>query len=300
MDIYISSPARAAQILNQYGIKLKKSFGQNFLIDTNIARKIVLYSDIKPQDVVLEVGSGIGSLTKIMLPCVKKVICVEIDKFLSVAFKDIFECEIGRKIELIEKDALRLDYGEISKKYRINKMVSNLPYKIAAPLILKILLEEESIESFCVTIQKDIADRLISQTGSKNYSSYAVKANFLASFKICFPISRSCFMPKPLVDSAVVRVERKDIKNIFKDFFCADTSSSGTKDAITDFFGFIDGCFLHRRKKLVNSLEKSSSKYSSKADLVVRLLSEIGKDKNARAEELNLEDFIFLYKNMRY
>ncbi len=300
MNTYISSPARTAQILDQYGIKLKKSFGQNFLIDTNIARKIVLYSDIKPQDVVLEVGSGIGSLTEIMLPCVKRVICVEIDKFLSGAFKDIFEHEIGRKIELIEKDALRLDYSEIGKKYRVNKMVSNLPYKIAAPLILKILLEGNGIDSFCVTIQKDIADRLVSKIRSKNYSSYTVKANFLASFKICFPISRSCFMPKPLVDSAAVRVKRKDIKNIFKDFFCADASSSGTKDEVTDFFGFIDGCFLHRRKKLVNSLEKSSSKYSSKTDSVVRLLSEIGKDKNARAEELNLKDLIFLYKNIRY
>jgi len=304
MCSYISSPAKTGQILNQYRIKLKKSLGQNFLIDTNIAKKIVFFSDIKPGDVVLEVGCGIGSLTEIILPAVKKVICIEIDKFLLEAFKDIFKYEIGEKIELIEGDALKLDYYEISSKYKINKMISNLPYKVAAPLLLKILVGEDSIKDFYITIQKDIADRLVSKPRSKNYSSYTVKANFLASFSICFPISRSCFVPKPFIDSVVIEVKRKSIVDYLKELFCnesgANISNSNKKILITNFFNFIDSCFLHRRKKLINSLVKSNSKYSCRVNLIIDLLSKIGKDRNARAEELNLEDFIFLYRNVRY
>ena len=303
MCSYISSLAKTTQILNQYRIKLKKSLGQNFLVDTNIAKKIVFLSDIKPSDVVLEVGCGIGSLTEVILPGVKKVICVEIDKSLLEAFKDIFKYEIGGKIDLIEADALKLGYYEISRKYKINKMISNLPYKVAAPLLLKILIEEDSIKDFYITIQKDIAERLVSKPCSKNYSSYAVKANFLASFKVCFPVSRSCFIPKPFIDSVVIGVKRKSIGDYLKKLFCNefgdDISNSIKKILIIDFFNFVDGCFLHRRKKLINSLEKSKSKYGCRVNLIIDLLSEIGKDKNIRAEELNLEDFIFLYRNVR-
>ena len=287
MSLYISSPGETVRILRGYGIKLKKSLGQNFLIDTNSARKIVKYAGVNSCDVILEIGSGIGSLTEILISRAKRVICIEIDNLIVKAFIDIFKENLKRKIQLIQADALRLNYTDIASKYKINKVVSNLPYSIAAPLILKILVEAEGIKKLFLTVQKDIAERLLASAGDKNYSSYTVKSNFLADFSFCFQISRNCFLPRPFVDSAFIEVRRKDNRTLMeKDF------------NIVDFFDFINSCFLHRRKKLVNSLLQSNSIYCNKLELFIKLLSEIGKSKDIRAEELNLKDYIFLYKKL--
>lgn len=287
MHSYISSPGKTVQILSRYGIRLKKSLGQNFLIDTNSAKKIISYAGVNADDVILEVGSGIGSLTEILLPKVKRVVCVEIDNLLIEAFKDIFSENLGEKIQLIQADALKLNYTDIAGKYKINKVVSNLPYNIAAPLILKILIEAEDIKKLFITIQKDIAERLLASAGDKNYSSYTVKSNFLADFNFCFQISRNCFLPKPFVGSAVVEVSRKDNRVLMDENF-----------KIGDFFDFVNSCFLHRRKKLINSLSQSNTRYCYKLELIIKLLSEIGKNRDVRAEELYLKDYISLYKKL--
>ncbi len=283
MQSYISSPKKTAQILKRYGIRLKKSLGQNFLIDTNSAKKIVSCADAGSSDVILEVGSGIGSLTEILLPRVKKVVCIEIDILLARAFSDIFKNDIGKKIELIHSDALKLEYGDIAERYGVNKIISNLPYSIAAPLVLKILIESEKIEEMFITIQKDRAQRVLASPGDKNYSSYTVKSNFLADFNLCFQISRSCFLPSPFVDSSVVKAVRKKKK-----------ASIDTKG----FFNFVTRCFSHRRKKLINSLTQKDSRYCHKKEKIIKFLAEIKKDRNTRAEELSLENYIFLYRNM--
>ena len=284
---YISSPSKTAEILNLHNVRLKKSLGQNFLIDTNILKKIALAAELKPEDIVLEIGSGIGSLTEIMLPQIKKIICIEVDNRLAQAFKEIFRSCLSSQIDLIESDAMKLDYGELKIRTGVTKVVSNLPYKISAPLIIKIMLEAPEIEHYCLTIQKDIADRLTAKKGDKNYSSYAVKANFLADFKILFPVSRSCFIPVPFVDSVVVKVGRK--------------ASKKTADIDTpDFFGFVEDCFLHRRKMLINSLLASNEhKYVDKINLIIKMLHGIGKDKNLRAEDLRSDDFLFLYRSLK-
>jgi 16S rRNA (adenine1518-N6/adenine1519-N6)-dimethyltransferase len=287
MHSYISSPGKTAQILKKYGIRLKKSLGQSFLIDTNSAKKIISYAGVNADDVILEVGSGIGSLTEILLPGVKRVVCIEIDNLLIKAFKDIFKESLGKKIQLIQADALKLNYTDIAGRYKINKVVSNPPYSIAAPLILKILIEAEDIKKLFITIQKDIAERLIALVGDKNYSSYTVKSNFLADFSFCFQISRNCFMPRPFVDSVVMEASRKDNRVLMEKNF-----KTG------DFFDFVNSCFLHRRKKLVNSLSQSNTRYCHKLELVIKLLSEIGKNRDVRAEELYLKDYISLYKKL--
>ena len=284
---YISSPSKTAEILNLHNIRLKKSLGQNFLIDTNILKKIARAAELKSNDIVLEIGSGIGSLTEIMLPQVKKIICIEVDNRLVQVFKEIFQSWLSSQIDLIESDAMKLDYMELKIRTGATKVVSNLPYKIAAPLILKIMLEAPEIERYCLTIQKDIAGRLTAKKGDKNYSSYAVKANFLADFKILFSVSRSCFVPTPFVDSVVVKAGRK-------------TSKKTADINIPDFFGFVEDCFLHRRKKLINSLLASNEhKYIDKINLVIKMLNGIGKDKNLRAEDLDLDDFLFLYRSLK-
>jgi 16S rRNA (adenine1518-N6/adenine1519-N6)-dimethyltransferase len=289
MNSYISSPSKTSEILSQYSINLKKSLGQNFLIDTNVLKKIIRAAELKPGDVVLEIGSGIGSLTELMLPGVKKVICIEIDSMLAGAFRNIFSKNIGSNLELIEADALRLNYEEICGRYSVNKIVSNLPYKIAAPLIIKILLEPTEIKTMYLTIQKDIAARLLAKVGdkNKNYSSYTVKTNFLADFAVLFSISRSCFMPNPFVDSVVIKASQKNISENIKSL------------GVLAFFNFIDKCFIHRRKKLVNSLFEGSPKNIDKIDLTVKMLSDIGKGKDARAEELTVADYLFLYNKLK-
>ena len=286
MNSYISSPSVTARILKNYGIKLRKSLGQNFLIDTNSAKKIVKYAGINSRDTVLEIGSGIGSLTEILMGEAKKVICIEIDKTLAGVFEEIFRDRSKGKIQLIQADALKLDYKLIAGKYKITKMVSNLPYSIAAHLLLKILTETEDIKRFFVTIQKDIAERLLASAGDKNYSSYTLKSNFLADFNYCFQISRNCFFPRPFIDSAVIEVNRKN-RGI----------PEGKNFNTEDFFDFLNSCFLHRRKKLVNSLSRSD-KYCHKLKLIIKLLSEIGRSKDVRAEELGLKDYIFLFNEL--
>jgi len=299
MNSYISSPSKTSEILSQYGINLKKSLGQNFLIDTNVLKKIIRAAELKPDDVVLEIGSGIGSLTELMLPSVKKVICIEIDSLLAGAFRNIFSKNIGSNLELIEADALRLNYEEICGRYSVNKIVSNLPYKIAAPLIIKILLEPTEIKTMYLTIQKDIADRLLARVGDKSYSSYTVKSNFLADFAVLFSISRNCFMPKPFVDSVVVKTLQKDIIENIKSLGVNKVAGGKALTEIVAFFNFIDKCFLHRRKKLVNSLFEGSSKNIDKIDLTVKMLSDIGKGRDVRAEELTLADYLFLYNKLK-
>ena len=298
MSAYISSPIRTDSIIRKYKIGLKKSLGQNFLVDTNIAKKIASKANISSENIILEIGSGIGSLTEVLLSLSNKIICIEIDRLIAKAFKDIFTERLGKEMELIEGDALKLDYCKLSKEYKINKIVSNLPYKIAAPLLIKILIEATGIDRLFVTIQKDIADRVLARPGDKNYSSYTVKSNFLASYNVCFQISRNCFRPKPFVDSAFVEIIRKDSSALLKKSIGIQGEIENEKKAVIDFFKFIDDCFSNRRKKIINSLAGSSKKYLDKKILIIKLLNEINKDENVRAEELKLEDFIFLYKNI--
>jgi len=298
MSAYISSPIRTDSIIRKYKIGLKKSLGQNFIVDTNIAKKIAFKANISPEDIILEIGSGIGSLTEVLLPLSNKIICIEIDRLIAKAFKDIFTERLGKEIELIEGDALKLDYCKLSKEYKINKIVSNLPYKIAAPLLIRILIEATGIDRLFVTIQKDIADRVLASPGDKNYSLYTVKSNFLASYNVCFQISRNCFRPKPFVDSTFIEIIRKDSSALSKKLIDIQGRIKNKNKAVIDFFKFIDDCFSNRRKKIINSLISSSKKYLDKKVLIIKLLNEINKGENVRAEELKLEDFIFLYKNI--
>jgi 16S rRNA (adenine1518-N6/adenine1519-N6)-dimethyltransferase len=165
-------------------------------------------------------------------------------------------------------------------------MISNLPYKVAAPLMLKILLETPQVRLFWATIQKDIADRMLAKKGDKNYSSYTVKSNLLAEYKSCFKVSRNCFIPKPFVDSVVLEGKRKSLPEGFKN------------QDIQDFFNLVNSAFLHRRKKLLNSISLNAS-FGAMLDRIKELLQGLGKDPGVRAEDLALEDFIYIYNNLK-
>ncbi len=288
MKNYISSPGKTLKILSDHNIRLRKSLGQNYIIDTNSVKKMISLTNITGEDIILEIGCGIGSLTEVLLenrPA--KIICIEVDRKVSEVFRDIFREEIENgSVVLIIEDAMNIDFEKLSSLHNINKMISNLPYKIAAPLTLKILKETEKIPQSWMTIQKDIADRLTAEPGDKNYSSYTVKSNTLACYRSCFKISRNCFLPKPFVDSSVVEVTRKKIP--------AQLCGEG---GIEGFFDFVNASFAHRRKMLLNSLSRSKD-YSLKLDRIAEFLKALGKNEAVRAEELSLEDYIFLYRNL--
>lgn len=288
MNEFISSPGNTALLLKKHDIRLKKSLGQNFLIDTNILKKIAKASGACENDTILEIGSGLGSLTEILAALVKRMVCIEVDPKLSEAFRKEMAHFIPTGITLLESDAMKIDYGTLAGVFKINKVISNLPYKIAAPLIITILKNAPGIDKMYLTIQKDIAERLTAKAGDKNYSSYTVKSALLADFKIMFQISRTCFMPAPNVDSVFIEVCRKNIKD-----------SEIKPESINEFLSFIDNCFLHRRKKLVNSMEKVLEKYNiDKKDLMVKMLHGIGKGAEVRAEDLTLEDFKKLFLSL--
>ncbi len=288
MKNYISSPSKTTKILADNNIRLRRNLGQNYIIDTNTAKKMVSLTRITREDVILEIGCGIGSLTEVLLENIPaRIICIEVDSKVAEVFRNIFHEKIENgKIELIIEDAMNIDYGKLSSTYNINKMISNLPYKIVAPLILKILRETDKIPQSWMTIQKDIAGRLTAKPGDKNYSSYTVKSSTLASCRSCFNISRNCFLPKPFVGSTVVELTRKEIPPELR-----------TGDGIERFFDLVNSSFAHRRKRLLNSLSKNKD-LTKELDRIAKLLPDIGGSKEVRAEELSLEDYIFLYKNI--
>ena len=220
-----------------------------------------------------------------MARLVKNMVCIEVDPRLSAAFREVMAGSIESNITFIESDAMKIDYNKLSREFKINKVISNLPYKIAAPLIITILKYAPGVEKMYLTIQKDIADRLLAKTGDKNYSSYTGESVFLADFKKMFYIPRTCFMPVPKVDF-VYSVCRKDMKD-----------SKICSVLVDDFFSFIDNCFLHRRKKLVNSLQKILEKYNvdKKRFNGLKCYMSIGKDAEVRAEELTADDFMSLF-----
>lgn len=375
---YISSPSVTAKIISEYNIRLKKSLGQNFLIDTNLLKKIVKSATIGKGDVILEIGCGIGSLTQILLDNTARIVCVEMDKKLICVFKSIFKpflkepeipvkkdngikktCNIkeadkssgtnrettfsnffsidnnlypakDKEIILIENDAMKLNYSSLCSRYKINKIVANLPYKISAPLILKLLIEAPEITEFYLTIQKDIADRIFAKTGQKNYSSYTLKANFMADYTFLFNVPGTCFIPVPFVDSVFIKIIRKkspfkvlqeellkenipeSLLNLLKKTGRIDSMTkpgrdyTGTpeSDFITDYFNFLEAAFLHRRKKLLNSLEESyrnmyiganDSSFIDKLDLIAKMLHSLKKRSDIRAEELKPYEFLLLF-----
>ena len=156
-------------------------------------------------------------------------------------------------------------------------------------MILKILLKAENIEKMYFTIQKDIAARLMAGPGDSNYNAYSVKTSYLAEFKTVFPISRSCFIPVPHVDSVFIEIHKKKV-----------IKKKTNNIDIEDFFNFIDACFLHRRKKMINSIQNSGrASLVDKIDLIVKMLHGIGKDTSVRAESLALSDYINLYVSLK-
>lgn len=267
-------------IMKKYNIRANKNLGQNFLVNEDVVNKIVDCSQIKKEDLVIEIGPGLGTLTKCLLEKAGKVICIELDTKMLQILEDRFS--LYDNFELINNDVLKVDLKSIIKtekeSQKINnvKIVANLPYYITTPIIMKLLEEKLELESITVMIQKEVADRLIAIPGQKNTGAITYSVYYYASSEGILDVPNSSFIPEPEVTSKVIKlnirkepiVKPKDTEKMFK---------------------IIKYAFTQKRKTLLNSL--TNNKVFDSKQQGIEVLKSLNINENARPEELTIEQF---------
>lgn len=267
-------------LMNKYNIKANKSLGQNFLIKEEVVEQIVESAKIEKEDLVIEVGPGLGSLTKYLLEKAGKVICIELDKKMIEILNDRFF--LYSNFELLNQDVLKVDLKELIQKEKLEgkikhvKIVANLPYYITTPIMMKLLEEQLEIESITVMIQKEVADRLIATPGEKETGAITYTVYYYATAQGVIEVQKDSFIPEPEVTSKVITIKIRKKPPV-------QTKNKGM------MFKIIKNAFMQRRKTLANALANTKI-FNNKED-AVQALKEIGLDENIRAEKLTLEDF---------
>ncbi len=277
LKAYLGNPSKTSEVLNKFGLTAQKRYGQNFLIDSNILEKIVASAGITKDDTVLEIGPGIGTLTQHLAEASKKVICVEIDKNMIPVLE--YTLADFDNVTVINQDILKADIVNILKENGAEsaKVVANLPYYITTPIIMELLEKDLPIESITVMIQKEVAERMQTGPGSKDYGALSLAVAFYSNAEVKMTVSPNCFIPRPNVDSAVIRLDK------------LKEPAVKVKDR-AEMFRIIKGAFEQRRKTLTNALSHSSAYKTDKKNIENALL-EMGKNINIRGEELTLEEF---------
>lgn len=282
---YLGSPSATKEIINKYSFAFQKKFGQNFLIDSNILESIVSAADITKDDFVLEIGPGIGTMTQYLCEAARQVVAVEIDKMLIPILKDTLS-EYDN-VEVINKDVLKLDIKALAQEKNNGKpikVVANLPYYITTPIIMGLFESKVPIESITIMVQKEVADRMQTGPGSKDYGALSLAVQYYADAKVQLNVSASCFMPRPNVDSAVIKLTAHEKPVVDVDE--------------TLMFKVIRASFNQRRKTLVNGLKNSSELDYTKEE-IVQAIKAIGKEENIRGEKLTLEEFAALSNSLK-
>jgi len=266
-------------ILKKYGITANKSLGQNFLINDEVVTGIVDKAEVTKEDLVIEIGPGLGTLTKELLEKAGKVIAIELDKRMIEILTDRFK--IYNNFELINDDVLKVDLNKliqenICENIKNAKIVANLPYYITTPIIMKLLEERLPIESITVMIQKEVADRLIEMPGGKETGAITYSVYYYAKAEEVLKVMPNSFIPEPAVESKVIKlvIRKENVVNVEDEKL---------------MFKIIKYAFMQRRKTLVNALEKSSI-FTSKTQ-IVEMLKKLGLDERIRGEALSLEDY---------
>lgn len=267
-------------IMKKYNIKANKSLGQNFLIDDNVVEGIVDAGNISNEDLVIEIGPGLGTLTKPLLERAGKVISIELDKRMVKILEDRFS--LYNNFELIQKDVLKVDLKELIERNKKEghlknaKIVANLPYYITTPIIMKLIEEELDLDSITVMIQKEVADRLIAIPGDKETGAITYSIYYYSEAEAILEVPNDSFIPEPEVTSKVIKLNiRKnppiDVRN---------------KEVM---FRIIKCAFVQRRKTLLNAL--TNAKVFINKEEGIRILNKLNLDENVRAEKLKIEDF---------
>lgn len=275
---YLGSPKATLEVINKYGFIFQKKFGQNFLIDANILENIIQAAEITKDDFVLEIGPGIGTMTQYLCENAREVVAVEIDKMLIPILQDtLSEYE---NVEVINEDVLKVDINSLAREKNGGKpikVVANLPYYITTPIIMGLFESKVPIESITIMVQKEVADRMKTGPGSKDYGALSLAVQYYAAAEVVLKVPATCFMPKPNVDSSVIKLTRHKEKQIH----------------VSDeklMFKIIRASFNQRRKTLANGL-KNSPELSFTREQVVDALVSMGKSESVRGEALTLEEF---------
>ena len=274
----LSNPQRTIEVIKKYEFCFQKKFGQNFLIDGHVLDKIIAGAGVTKDDMVLEIGPGIGTMTQYLAEAAGKVVAVEIDRnLLPILQETLADYD---NVKVIHADVLSLDLEKLVQEEnggRPIKVVANLPYYITTPIIMALFEQHVPLANVTVMVQKEVADRMKSGPGSKDYGALSLAVQYYAEPYIVANVPCNCFMPRPNVDSAVIRLTRyeeppvqvKDEKMLFK---------------------IIRASFNQRRKTLQNGLNNSSELNFTK-DQIAAAIAEAGFSPSVRGEALTLEQF---------
>ena len=280
MNKDIATPVRTKEILDKHGFSFKKSLGQNFLIDPNILRNIVSHADLTKKTGVIEVGPGIGALTEHIARSAGKVVAFEIDGRLLPVLEDTLSPYDN--VTIIHQDILDADLTQVMTEHFADYddvvVVANLPYYVTTPIIMKFLLGKVPITGMVIMMQKEVADRITAVPGTKAYGSLSIAIQFYMDAEVSMIVPKTVFMPQPNVESAVLRLTRKEVapaEVIDEDFL----------------FKVSKGSFIQRRKTILNNLQTSLPDGKAKKEQILQAFEKIGMDPGRRGETLNIREF---------
>lgn len=274
----LGNPQNTIEILQKYNFNFQKKFGQNFLIDEHVLDKIIRAAEITKDDYVLEIGPGIGTMTQYLACAAREVTAVEIDRALIPILEDTLK-EYDN-VSIINEDILKVDIAALAKEKnggRPIKVVANLPYYITTPIIMGLFESHVPLESITVMVQKEVADRMQVGPGTKDYGALSLAVQYYAEPYIVANVPPNCFMPRPSVGSAVIRLTRHQKPPV----------------EVMDeklMFRLIRASFNQRRKTLANGLKNSGELNLSK-EVITAAIEKLGKGSSVRGEALDLEEF---------
>ena len=274
----LGNPQNTIAVLQKYNFVFQKKFGQNFLIDTHVLDKIIRSAEITKDDFVLEIGPGIGTMTQYLACTAGKVVAVEIDRALIPILEDTLEGYDN--VTVINDDVLKVDIAKLAEEQNGGKpikVVANLPYYITTPIIMGLFEKRVPVKSITVMVQKEVADRMQTGPGSKDYGALSLAVQYYAKPYIVANVPPNCFMPRPKVGSAVIRLDRFEKPPV------------EVKDE-NQMFRIIRASFNQRRKTLANGLRNSAELDFTK-EKIEKAIETLGKGPSVRGEALTLEEF---------
>ena len=277
-DPFLGNPQNTIAVLQKYHFNFQKKFGQNFLIDAHVLDKIIRAAEITKDDFVLEIGPGIGTMTQYLAQAAREVVAVEIDKALIPILQDTLSG--FPNAEVIHDDILKVDIAGLAKERnggRPIKVVANLPYYITTPIIMSLFESRVPLASVTVMVQKEVAERMQAGPGSKDYGALSLAVQYYAEPYIAANVPPNCFMPRPNVGSAVIRLTRHEVPPV-------------QVDNEKLMFQIIRASFNQRRKTLVNGLNNSPEITLTK-EQITEAVESLGKGAGVRGEALTLEEF---------